>query len=112
MDLRAAKPHISMVLGLERFSMSDIWIYRRRPSSLVRYRHGGAAAFDPAMRSPLAGATVYTGTGAALAPAAQEDEKILHFPAPRPAARPKRGDKPGPRRPKPPKPKTPKKRDG
>ncbi|MDH3230778.1 MAG: hypothetical protein OEN55_13385 [Alphaproteobacteria bacterium] len=85
--------------------MSDIWIYRRRPSSLVRYRHGGAAAFDPAMRSPLADATVYTGTDAAVVPAAREEEKILHFPTPKPAARPERGDKPGPRRPKPPKPK-------
>ena len=36
--------------------MSDLWIYRRRPSSLTRYRHGGAAAFDPAVRSPLVSA--------------------------------------------------------
>ena len=88
--------------------MSDIWIYRRRPSSLVRYRPGGAAAFDPAMRSPLAAPAALTGTATALAPTAREDEKILPFPAPKPASRPKRGGKPRRRRMKP---SDPKKRD-
>lgn len=91
--------------------MSDIWIYHRRPSSLVRYRHGGAAAFNPAMRSPLAGPAAFGGTGGTVSPAGREDNKILHFPAPMPAARPKRSGKPARRRAKAVKPKTPKKRD-
>ena len=71
--------------------MSDLWIYRRRPSSLTRYRHGGAAAFDPAMRSPLVSAAVVN------AAPVRDDEKILQFPAPATPAgstRPKRADKP------------------
>jgi hypothetical protein len=83
--------------------MSDIWIYRRRPSSLTRYRHGGAAAFDPAVRSPLARAI------AVAAPSeTSEDEKILQFPSASASAlnqRPKRAGKPrrGRAKPKPPK---------
>ncbi len=68
--------------------MSDLWIYHRRPSSLVRYRHGGAAAFDPAMRSPLAKAVVQA---AAVEPG--DDEKILQFPLPPQAPRPPRSSK-------------------
>lgn len=73
--------------------MSDLWIYRRRPSSLTRYRHGGAAAFDPAVRSPLVSAVA---VGVAHG---RDEEKILQFPSPAPAApsspaRPKRGGKP------------------
>ncbi len=73
--------------------MSDLWIYRRRPSSLTRYRHGGAAAFDPAVRSPLVNAV------AVNASPGSDEQKILQFPAPAPAgpngpARPKRADKP------------------
>jgi hypothetical protein len=73
--------------------MSDLWIYRRRPSSLTRYRHGGAAAFDPAVRSPLVSAA------AVNAAPGHDDHKILQFPSPAPAApsgpaRPKRADKP------------------
>lgn len=80
--------------------MSDLWIYRRRPSSLARYRHGGAAAFDPAMRSPLAGVV------AVNAGPARDEEKILHFPAPTPASaggsmRTKRSEKQRHARPKP-----------
>lgn len=73
--------------------MSDLWIYRRRPSSLTRYRHGGAAAFDPAVRSPVTGAVVVNaGPG-------RDEEKILQFPSPVQAVpsgptRPKRADKP------------------
>jgi hypothetical protein len=72
--------------------MSDLWIYRRRPSSLTRYRHGGAAAFDPAVRSPIAGVV------AVSAGPARDEEKILYFPSPvtspSGSARPKRADKP------------------
>jgi hypothetical protein len=82
--------------------MSDLWIYRRRPSSLTRYRHGGAAAFDPAVRSPLVSAAVVN------ASPALDDGKILQFPAPAAPTgptRPKRADKPrrGRAKPTPPK---------
>ena len=80
--------------------MSDLWIYHRRPSSMTRYRHGGAAAFDPVMRSPLARAVVQT----AVAESADEN-KILQFPAQIQAPRPQRAAKPRRRRPKPPGPK-------
>lgn len=74
--------------------MSDLWIYRRRPSSLARYRHGGAAAFDPAARSPLVNAVAVGGIAQG-----RDDEKILQFPSPAPAAsssttRVKRSEKP------------------
>lgn len=88
--------------------MSDLWMYRRRPSSLARYRHGGAAAFDPAVRSPLAGVV------AVNAGPFRDDEKILYFPSPQPAppagsARSKRAEKQRHARPKP---VSPKKKDG
>lgn len=81
--------------------MSDLWIYRRRPSSLARYRHGGAAAFDPAARSPLVSAIAVGG----ISPG-RDDDKILQFPTPAPAApsttaRPKRSEKVRRARPKP-----------
>ena len=74
--------------------MSDLWIYRRRPSSLTRYRHGGAAAFDPAVRSPLVSAVAVSAVSHG-----RDEEKILQFPAPAPAVpsgptRSKRADKP------------------
>ena len=84
--------------------MSELWIYHRRPSSLVRYRHGGAAAFDPAMRSPLAKALGHAGGGDS------DDDKILQFPLPTQAPRPQRAVKRQRQRPKSSKPK-PKKRD-
>jgi hypothetical protein len=73
--------------------MSDLWIYFRRPSCMTRYRHGGAAAFDPAMRSPLAGEAIHTGTGTVLQPAPREEVKILHFPTAKPGGRKKQADK-------------------
>lgn len=81
--------------------MSDLWIYRRRPSSLARYRHGGAAAFDPAVRSPLVNAVAVGGGSHG-----RDENKILQFPSPAPAkpsapARPKRAEKPRRARPKP-----------
>jgi hypothetical protein len=81
--------------------MSDLWIYYRRPSGLTRYRHGGAAAFDPAMRSPLAVAPSH---GSAIE--SGDDSKILQFPLPAQASRTQRSSKPRRRRPKPQKPKT------
>ncbi len=80
--------------------MSDLWIYYRRPSSMARYRHGGAAAFDPAVRSPLAAPPSHGG-----AIDSGDDDKILQFPLPTPASRPQRSAKPRRRRPKPQKPK-------
>ena len=65
--------------------MAELWVYDRRPSSMVRYRHGGAAARD--------------------------GQNILQFPSPN--TRPKRSEKARSARPKPkgPKPKGPKKRE-
>lgn len=92
--------------------MSDLWIYRRRSSSLTRYRHGGAAAFDPALRPLLAGENVLTGAGALLRPVVPEGEKILQFPGPKSTARKKRENKPrAAARAKPAKPKRGKKRE-
>ncbi len=62
--------------------MSELWVYHRRPSSLARYRHGGSAAFDPAVRSPLVRAV------APIGPAGRDDPKVLQFPAPAPRAKP------------------------
>ncbi len=62
--------------------MAELWIYQRRPSSLVRYRHGGAAAFEPVVRSPLARAVAV-----ASAPVPHEEQKILKFPGPAPVSR-------------------------
>lgn len=81
--------------------MAELWVYHRRPSSLTRYRHGGAAAFDPAMRSPLVRPPAFSGS-----PTPLEDDKILQFPSPN--SRPKRSEKPRVARPKP---AGPKKRD-
>lgn len=76
--------------------MTELWIYTRRPSSMARYRHGGAAAFDPAVRSPLVRAVAQV-----VNPGGRDEEKILYFPAPTPMGRPKRSDKPRGGRPKP-----------
>lgn len=81
--------------------MSDLWIYHRRPSSLTRYRHGGAAAFDPAVRAlvakvPSHGDAIVSG----------DDTNVLQFPLPAKTSRPRRSAKPRRRRPKPPGPKT------
>lgn len=89
--------------------MAELWVYHRRPSCLTRYRHGGAAAFDPAMRSPLVRPAPFAGT------TPRDDHKVLQFPVPN--SRPKRSDKPRVARPEParpkesPKPKEPRKRD-
>jgi len=82
--------------------MAELWVYDRRPSSMVRYRHGGAAAFDPAMRSPLVRPVVPFTGGAA----ARDGQNILQFPSPN--TRPKRSEKARSARPKP---QGPKKRD-
>ncbi len=74
-------------------SMSDLWIYFRRPSCMTRYRHGGSAAFDPAMHSPLAGEAVHTGGGTVPQPAAREEVRILQFPTAKPGDRKKRAGK-------------------
>lgn len=68
---------------------------------MARYRHGGAAAFDPAMRSPLVRPVPFAG-GAAT----REGQNVLQFPSPN--TRPKRSEKPRVARPKP---AAPKKRD-
>tara|TARA_E500000331_G_scaffold36022_1_gene29982 strand:- start:525 stop:791 length:267 start_codon:yes stop_codon:yes gene_type:complete len=35
--------------------MSNLWIYFRRPSSVVRYRHGGDTAIYPILKQPIVG---------------------------------------------------------
>lgn len=81
--------------------MAELWVYDRRPSSMVRYRHGGAAAFDPAMRSPLVRPVPFAG-----GPAPRDGQNILQFPSPN--TRTKRSEKARAVRPKP---QGPKKRD-
>lgn len=79
--------------------MFELRIYNRRPSCIVRYRHGGLAAIVPvAHKIAVDIATARTGTGDAVA--APESATVLPFPAaahrtgrkkggPRGAARPK-----------------------
>ena len=35
--------------------MSNLWIYMRRPSCVVRYRHGGESAIYPRLKQPIVG---------------------------------------------------------
>ena len=35
--------------------MSNLWIYWRRPSSVIRYRHGGESAIYPLLKQPIVG---------------------------------------------------------
>lgn len=35
--------------------MSNLWIYWRRPSSAIRYRHGGETAVYPVLQQPIVG---------------------------------------------------------
>lgn len=73
--------------------MLNLWIYRRRPSCIVRYRHGGQAAiFPPALQQETvvirgAARAVVTAEGAARSqPVRHQESNILPFPV-----APKRG---------------------
>jgi hypothetical protein len=64
--------------------MSNLWIYWRRPSSVVRYRHGGESAVYPVLHQPIVGtqktaeAAVAARSGLPEAPSCQEDN-VLDF---------------------------------
>jgi hypothetical protein len=64
--------------------MNEIRIYRRRPSCLVRYRHGGYSAVFPMLQRYHAVniLTAKTGTGSLVAPGMPpgESENVLAFP--------------------------------
>jgi hypothetical protein len=60
--------------------MFELRIYDRRPSSIVRYRHGGLAAIAPVAHKIVVDiAPVRTGTGDAVI--APESATVLPFPA-------------------------------
>jgi hypothetical protein len=60
--------------------MFELRIYDRRPSSIVRYRHGGLAAIAPAAHRMVVDiAPARTGTGDAVI--APESATVLLFPA-------------------------------
>ncbi|MDP6389810.1 MAG: hypothetical protein QF654_07965 [Alphaproteobacteria bacterium] len=70
--------------------MSSLWVYWRRPSCIVRFRHGGESALYPSIKQPLVGtietALAAPGGGAQTEPAAPVptapvEDNILHFPA-------------------------------
>ena len=64
--------------------MSNLWIYWRRPSSVIRYRHGGESAIYPLLEQPIVG-TQKTAQAAAAAhselPEApvQKEDNVLDF---------------------------------
>ena len=66
--------------------MSNLWIYTRRPSCVVRYRHGGESAIYPQMKQPIVGtreaaqAAVAARSVLADTPVMQEDN-VLDFSA-------------------------------
>lgn len=73
--------------------MSNLWIYWRRPSSVVRYRHGGESAIYPMLKQPIVGsresaqAAVAAQSTLAEAPAVPEDNILDFASAKRPADR-------------------------
>ena len=64
--------------------MSNLWIYWRRPSSVIRYRHGGESAIYPLLKQPIVGtqktsqAAVAARSGLPEAPV-QEEDNVLDF---------------------------------
>ncbi len=84
--------------------MSNLWIYFRRPSSVVRYRHGGNTAIYPMLKQPIVGTQealqAAVVAGAADVPVVPEDN-VLDFvlgqrrsERSRPARSPRTGGKP------------------
>ena len=73
--------------------MSNLWIYWRRPSSVVRYRHGGESAIYPMLKQPIVGSpgsaqTAIVAQSAVVEAPAVSDDNILDFAsAKRPAER-------------------------
>jgi len=62
--------------------MFELRLYKRRPSCLVRYRHGGYAAIFPLSQKSLVDfSAAKTGTGdVAIAAEVPETGKVLPFP--------------------------------
>lgn len=66
--------------------MSNLWIYMRRPTCVVRYRHGGESAIYPLLKQPIVGtlqaaqAAVAVRSVLADSPVRQEDN-VLDFTA-------------------------------
>ena len=62
--------------------MSDLRLYDRRPSCLVRFRHGGYAAISPLGQGSIIDfEAARTGTGdIAIASETPESAKVLPFP--------------------------------
>ena len=73
--------------------MSNLWIYWRRPSSVVRYRHGGESSIYPMLKQPIVGSRETTKTAVAAqstvveAPAVSDDNILDFASAKRPAER-------------------------
>ena len=73
--------------------MSNLWIYWRRPSSVVRYRHGGESAIYPMLKQPIVGSqgsaqtAIATQSAVAEAPAVSDDNILDFASAKRPAER-------------------------
>ena len=61
--------------------MSYLWAFRRRPSCLVRYRHGGATALYPWQLGDSMPALMYEARSIALAAdqAAMAEDNVLEF---------------------------------
>ena len=84
--------------------MSNLWIYFRRPSSVVRYRHGGNTAIYPMLKQPIVGTQealqAAVVAGAADVPVVPEDNVLdfvlgqRRFERSRPARSPRTGGKP------------------
>ncbi len=57
--------------------MSNLWIYWRRPSSAVRYRHGGESAIHPMLKQPIVGSRETTQTAVAVQSSVLEASAVL-----------------------------------
>ncbi len=73
--------------------MSHLWAFRRRPSCLVRYRHGGATALYPWQLRDSMPALMYEAHAIALAAdqAALAVDNVLEFTPPDVTGRDKKG---------------------
>jgi hypothetical protein len=63
--------------------MSHLWAFHRRPSCLVRYRHGGSTALYPWQLRDSMPALLYEAHAVAMAAdqAALAEDNVLEFPA-------------------------------
>ena len=86
------------IIGIEELrtvmgSMSNLWIYWRRASSVIRYRHGGESAIYPMLKQTIVGsqgsaqAAIAAQSTVIEAPAVSEDNILDFASAKRPAER-------------------------